>query len=113
MLTFGINGNNDLYLTPQGNIGLKKDIEAMGDIFINKSQTNKGELLYSDSGIDFFNTVFGEPCYPDVFQNQLISELENTAETQNVSGYTQKIENGVLNYTVNCQTTYGDITLNG
>ena len=114
MLTFGIDSNNDLYLTSQGNLGIKQDLEAMGDIYINKAQTRKGELIYDEEkGIDFFNTIFGEPCYPDVFQNQLISELENTDETQSVSGFTQEINNGVYAYTVNCQTTYGEITLNG
>lgn len=114
MLTLGIDSNNDLYLTPQGNIGTKTDLDAMGDIFINKSQTNRGELIYNeDGGIDFFNTIFGEPCYPDIFQNQLISELENTEETQSVSGFTQEINNGVYLYTVNCQTSYGQVTLNG
>ncbi len=114
MITIGIDSNNDLYLTPQGDLGIKQDLEAMGDIYINKAQTRKGELIYDEEkGIDFFNTIFGEPCYSDLFQNQLISELEDTAETQNVSGYTQKTNNGIYSYTVNCQTSYGEITVNG
>ena len=114
MLTLGINSNNDLYLTPQGNLGTKTDLEAMGDIFINKSQTNRGELIYNqDSGIDFFNTIFGEPCYLDIFQNQLISELEDTAETQKISDFTQEITKGNYTYSVNCQTTYGQLNLQG
>ena len=114
MITLGIDSNNDLYLTPQGNIGIKTDLEAMGNIYINKSQTRKGELLFNaEGGIDFFNTIFGEPSYPDVFQNQLISELENTAGTESISGFTQKTENGIYSYTVNCQTSYGKISLQG
>ena len=59
MITLGIDTNNDLYLTPQGNMGIKADLNAMGDIYINKSQTNKGELLYNtNGGIDFFNTIY-------------------------------------------------------
>ncbi len=114
MITFGIDSNNDLYLTPQGNVALKYNLDAMGDIFINKAQVNKGELLYNtEGGIDFFNNIFGEPCYPDVFQSQLISELLNTDKTQNIYGYTPEINNDIYSYTVNCQTSYGQITLQG
>lgn len=114
MLTVGIDENNDLFLDNNGNIVIKYDIEAMGDIYVNKAQTNKGELVYNtEKGIDFFNTVFGEPCYPDVFQYQLLNELRDTAETEAVNGYTQEINNGVLKYRVDCKTTYGNITTNG
>lgn len=114
VITFGIDSSNDLYLTPQGDIGIKQNLDAMGDIFINKSQTNKGEIIYNtQKGIDFFNTIFSEPCYPDVFQNQLISELEDTQETQSVSGFKQETINGNYTYSVNCQTSYGKITLQG
>lgn len=114
MLTFAINNNNDLYIDTNNNIALKTDLAAMGDIFVNKAQTNKGELVYNaEKGIDYFNTIFGEPCYPDLFQNDLINELENTAETQKISGYTQEIKDGVYSYTVNCQTSFGEISLNG
>ena len=114
MLTIAINSSNDIYLDPNGNIALKTDLEAMGDIYVNKAQTNKGELIYNaEKGIDYFNTIFGEPCYPDIFQNELISELENTAETIKITGFNQEISNGIYSYTVNCQTSYGDINLNG
>ena len=114
MLTFGINNDNDLFLDSNGNIVLKKDAPALGDIYVNKAQTNRGELAYNTSkGIDYFNTVFGEPCYPDVFQNQLINELVETEETISVSGYSQTITDDVLNYKVNCKTSYGNIIING
>lgn len=114
MLTIGINDNNDIYLDAQGNLAAKKDLDAMGDILINKSQTNRGELQYdSEKGIDFFNTIFGEPCYPDLFQNQLTAELENTEAVQQVSGFNAEIKSGVYAYTVNIMTDYGQAALQG
>ena len=59
MKTISINENNDIYLTPSGNISIKTDIEALGDILVNKTQTNKGELQFDEEkGIDFLNTIF-------------------------------------------------------
>lgn len=114
MLTIGINDTNDIYLDAQGNLAVKKDLEAMGDIIINKSQTNRGELLYnSEKGIEFFSTVFGEPVYLDLFQSELIEELENTEAVQAVYDYTPSISGGVYAYTANIQTDYGKIALNG
>lgn len=114
MITIGINDNNDIYLDAEGNLAVKKDLDAMGDIFINKAETNRGELIYDDEkGIDFFNTIFSSPCYPDLFQTQLMSELENTEETQGVTGFTFETSGGVYGYRAKIQTSYGQVTLNG
>lgn len=47
MRTIGIDANNDIYIDNANNLAVKTNLEAMGDIFINKSQTNLGELLYN------------------------------------------------------------------
>lgn len=113
MITLSINNNNDLYLNGS-NIALKSDKEALGDIYVNKVQTVKGELVYNtDKGIDYFNTVFSEPVYPDVFQNQVKNEILGTSQTEAITGYTQSIADNVLSYTANIKTSYGNITLNG
>lgn len=114
MKTIGIDSNNDIYLDNSNNLGMKSDLGAMGDILVNKSQTVEGELIYdTEKGIDFFNTIFSSPCYPDLFQNQLLTQLEDTYAVQEVSGYTAETSDGVYSYKVNVQTDYGQIALNG
>lgn len=114
MQTIAINSNNDIYLDSSGNLAMKTDIEALGDILVNKSQTNQGELLYnSESGIDFFNTVFSSPAYPDLFQNQLLNQLENTEGVERISNYQAEQKNNTYSYTANIQTQYGEVILNG
>lgn len=114
MKTIGIDKNNDIYIDNAGNLAVKKDLAAMGDIFINKSQTNRGELSYNENkGIDFFNTVFSSPTYLDLFQNQLITELETTGNTQRVVNFDGENKNGVFEYSVDIQTDYGKVSLNG
>jgi hypothetical protein len=114
MKTIGINDNNDIYLTPSGNLAVKSDLEAMGDILVNKAQGNRGELQYdTEKGVDYFNTIFSSPCYPDLFQAQLVATLEDTDEVQKVSDYSAKIDGDVYSYSVNITTSYGEVALNG
>lgn len=114
MKTAAINQNNDIYLTPSGNLALKEDLNAMGDIFINKSQTVRGELLFNtEKGIDFMNTIFNSPAEPELFQSELVEQLEDTEETESVYSYTSSVKEGVYEYTADIITTYGNITLNG
>ena len=114
MKTLAINSDNDIYLDGSGNLAVKSGLKAMADIIVNKIQTNRGELMYNGGkGIDYFNTIFSSPCYPDLFQNQLISEIEETDAVQQVSSYDYKTENGVYSYTVKIMTDYGEAVING
>lgn len=114
MITFGINKNNDIYLNALNNCELKKDLEAMGDIYVNKSQTNTGEMKYNAiKGIDFFHTLFNHSPFPDLFQNQVQTQLQDTLETQNVTEFTPQLKDSVFSYSVKIQSSYGEVTLNG
>ena len=114
MKTIAINDSNDIYLTPSGNLALKTDLAAMGDILVNKAQTNMGELIYdTEKGVDYFNTIFSSPCYPELFQSQLLSTLENTDQVLEVSDYEASVDNNVYAYSVNITTSYGEVALNG
>lgn len=114
MKTIAINENNDIYLTPSGNIAIKKDIDALGDILINKSQTNKGELQFDDTkGIDFLNTIFNSPAEIEFFEAELIDQIEKTENVQNVYNFESETKNGTYSYKAEVITRYGNITLNG
>lgn len=114
MLTIGINNSNDIYLDNSNNLALKSDLEAMADIYTNKCQTNLGELRYNnEKGIDFFNTIFSSPAYPDLFQNEVITQLEETDETEKVTNFTPEINGDVYSYSVDIQSSYGKVSLNG
>ena len=56
MKTIAINENNDIYLTPSGNLAIKQDLSAMGDIFVNKAQTVRGELQF-DTRLNCFRRI--------------------------------------------------------
>ena len=114
MQTIAINDSNDIYLNASGNLMVKSDLEAMADILTNKAQCNRGGLRYdTEKGIDFFNTIFASPCYPDLFQAQLTSELADTDEVLSVSDYEAETNDNVYEYTVNITTSYGKVALNG
>ena len=114
MKTIAINSNNDIYIDSSNNLVIKNDLAAMGDILVNKCQTNLGELLYNAlKGIDFFNTILSSPSYPDLFQNQLLTQIEQTNAVERIDNYKEKIQNSVYSYTTEIQTEYGEVSLNG
>ena len=114
MKTIAINSNNDIYINSSGNLVIKNDLEAMGDILVNKCETNLGELLYNSlKGIDFFNTIFASPSYVDLFQNQLITQIEQTAAVERIESYDAEIVKDVYKYKTEVQTEYGEVSLNG
>ena len=86
----------------------------MGDILVNKSQTNFGELLFNLlKGVDFFNTIFASPSYIDLFQNQLLTQIEQTEGVERIESYNAEIKNSIYKYTTEVQTEYGKVSLNG
>lgn len=113
MQTISINENNDIYIDNSGNLAISQDLEAMGNIFVNKSQTLKNEMLYSDKGIDYFNTIFSSPSYPDLFQNELTNQLEATEATISVESFEAETKDNVFKYSAKIQTEYGELYLNG
>lgn len=109
-----INENNDIYLTPSGNISIKTDIEALGDILVNKTQTNRGELQFDEEkGIDFLNTIFNSPAEIEFFESELINQIEDTDNVQNVYNFESETKNGIYSYKADIITDFGNITLNG
>lgn len=113
MKTIAINENNDIYLDSSNNLAINTDLNAMGNIIVNKSQTVKNELLYSDKGIDFFNTIFSSPYYPDLFQNELLNQIEDTEAVVTVSNFENEVKDVVFSYKAEIETEYGSIYLNG
>lgn len=113
MKTIAINTNNDIYLNDSNNLALKSNLNAMGDIYVNKCQTVKGELQYTDKGIDFENTIFSSPSYPDLFQNEVITQIEDTEDTQRVTSFEGDTEENTFLYKTKIVTAYGEVALNG
>ncbi len=118
MLTFAINENNDIFLDSNNNIALATNLTAMGNICVNKSLTRKGEVYYdTDKGIDFFNSVFGEIADTLIFQADLITQLKDTVDVIDIKNYNYSITTSnnsqIYNYSVDVQTNYGVIQLNG
>ena len=113
MQTISINENNDIYIDNSGNLAISQGLEAIGNIFVNKSQTLKNEMLYSDKGIDYFNTIFSSPSYPDLFQNELTNQLEATEATISVESFEAETKDNIFKYSAKIQTEYGELYLNG
>lgn len=118
MLTFSVNDNNDLFIDNTGMLSISKDLQAMSYIYKNKSLVRKGEIYYNtDEGIDFLNNIFEGIPDIGIFQDELLTQLKNTDDTIEVNNYTYNIftqnNKQIYNYSVNLNTPYGVIQLNG
>lgn len=114
MITIAINENNDIFTDSSNNLVTKKDIYAVADVLVNKSQLNLGELLYDTTkGVDYLGTIFNSPSEPAFFQSELIQQLEDTENVQSVYSFTSNTQDNVYSYTAEIISDYGNITLNG
>lgn len=114
MLTIATNENNDIYVDSSGNLAILQDINALANVSKNKVLTTLGEPQFNQlDGIPYFETVFTDTPKIDLFQVKQIEALENLEHVNKVSNYTYTQENGVYNYSVNINSDFGEIQLNG
>ena len=81
MLSIATDENNDIYLDEFGNLATVTGIEAVAQVCRNTVLTTYGELTYDvDGGIPYFETVFTDPPNLELFQNAVVSALQNVEE---------------------------------
>lgn len=114
MLTIATNENNDIYVGNSGNLAMLQDINALANVSKNKVLTTLGEPQFNIlDGIPYFETVFTDTPIIDLFQAKQIEALESLEHVNKVSNYNYTQENGIYNYSVNINSDFGDIQLNG
>ena len=114
MLSIATDENNDIYLDEFGNLATVTGIEAVAQVCRNTVLTTYGELTYDvDGGIPYFETVFTDPPNLELFQNAVVSALQNVESVTRVKSFNYSVSGGTLSYTAEIVTAYGEMTLNG
>ena len=111
---FTVDKNNDLTLSPNGNLGLSEGLQA---VLFSCEQVAKAQLnemvLATDKGMPNFQTVWvGAPNIRQ-FEAYLISRLQSVQDVTRVTSLQATVSGGVLSYTASIQTIYGEGTING
>lgn len=114
MLSIATDENNDIYLDEFGNLAVVTGLDAVAQVCRNTVLTAYGELIYDvDVGIPYFETVFTDPPNIELFQNAVVEALQNVEGVTRVKGFEYAVNGGILSYTAEIQTIYGDMTING
>lgn len=112
--TIAINSNNDIYLDGNNNIAMKKDINAIADIVLNKVRTNLGELQFNiDLGIPYFTTIFTSTPNFDLWQKFVEDSTLSLNNVTEIVDFNKTIQNNTLTYSMTINTNLGVITVNG
>jgi hypothetical protein len=112
--TIAINSNNDIYLDGNNNIAMKKDINAIADIVLNKVRTNLGELQFNiDLGIPYFTTIFTSTPNFDLWQKFVEDSALSLDNVIEIVSFSKEINNYVLSYSMTIKTDFGSVTVNG
>lgn len=112
--TIAINSNNDIYLDGNNNIAMKKDINAIADIVLNKVRTNLGELQFNiDLGIPYFTTIFTSTPNFDLWQKFVEDSALSLDNVTEIVDFNKTIQNNTLTYSMTINTNLGVITVNG
>lgn len=112
--TIAINSNNDIYLDGNNNIAMKKDINAIADIVLNKVRTNLGELQFNiDLGIPYFTTIFTSTPNFDLWQKFVEDSALSLNNVTEIVDFNKTIQNNTLTYSMTINTNLGVITVNG
>lgn len=109
---------NDIYLTPEGNIALSFDLQAIVEQCSQVARTLLGEMvLNTDIGLPYFQTLWGGS--PNIAQ--FIAALRQSF--LNVNGVVEVLSiettqgdllpNDTLSYTATIRTTFGIGVING
>ncbi len=113
-LTLALNSSNDLFLDPNGNIAILRDINAVAGACETISRAQLGEMIFQTTqGIPNFQALWvGVPNYK-LWQSYLRTALLNVNGVKSVDNIEMQLVNNVLSYTANITTIFGTTVING
>jgi hypothetical protein len=113
-LTIAVNANNDMYLTPDGNIAIVYDLEATLQACAQAAKTILGEMIYATNlGIPYFETVFSGVLNIPQFAAALRSAWLAIPDVVEVITLDIAQAANTLTYTATIMTDYGQGVVNG
>lgn len=114
MKTFGVDANNDLFIGPDGNLAIVVDLQAVLENCEHAAKTIYNEMVLAQGqGLPYFEAVWiGVPNIP-LFEATLRAALAAVDGVVAVNSLATSVDGGVLTYTAEIATIYGDGALNG
>lgn len=115
MITFQTDDNNDLFLNSSNSIAMCQDGDAVLQVVKNVVRCQKGELqLDINKGVPYLETIFNKQSGDiKLWESFMIAEAESVNNVKRVRSMTSSVSDNVLNYTMEIESNFGNVVLNG
>jgi len=111
---FTVDANNDLTLTPDGNLSISSELEAILQACEHAAKAQLGEMVLSiDQGVPNFQTIWQGSPNVIQFEAYLRRQLLNVEGVSEITELNAIISNNVLSYTATIKTQFGQGVING
>lgn len=107
-------GNNDIFLTPQGDIALGSGKEAVANVCRNALLTIQGELKYNTSqGVPYWNILKSGKADLDALRFYIIKTVQNMKGVKSIKSLNFNTNTDEISYTLIINTDEGEAVING
>lgn len=112
--TLGTNSNNDLYLSPDGNVVLLSGLPAVLAACENVAKSQLREMvLAQQAGIPNFQTVWVGVPNLEIWKQYLRRQLSNVMGVVEVVSLNAQQRGNILTYSATIRTEFGEGSING
>ncbi|MDL2313399.1 hypothetical protein LJC36_00285 [Desulfovibrio sp. OttesenSCG-928-C14] len=114
MRIFAVDGNNDLYIGPEGRLAIKTGLAAFMQMAEHAMQTLLAEPVFAeDRGLPYFETAWiGNPNLRQ-FEEAARGTLGTLEGTREVTEFECSIADNVLRYRAVISSVYGEAVIEG
>ena len=112
--TFAINNKNDIYLGPDGNLAIARNIVGVEQACQTATQAQLGEMILATlSGMPTFQTVWNGSPNLSIFQSYLRTAIITVPGVLAVVSLSTSVRSNKLFYSATISSIYGIFELNG
>lgn len=114
MRVIAADGNNDLYIGPDGSLAMATGLQAVMQAARQAAQTQLGEMMYAvDEGVPDFASIWNGAANVSQFEAYLRRTLLAIDHITGVRDLTITVSGNKLSYAATLETDYGPGALNG
>lgn len=114
MRSLAVDSTNDLFLSPEGNISVSRDLFAVMQSAQHSAQAQLGEMMYAiDQGVPNFQTIWESSANVAQFEAYLREAIVQTPGVVEVKELDTVVQANQISYTAVIATIYGTGTING
>lgn len=114
MLTFSVNGSNDIYLSVTGSLAMTTDAGALAQLSAQAVKTLRGELVFDTGrGMPNMGTVWAGTANLPQYEAALRRRLLALPGVRSIVALTSERDGQTFRYAATLRTIYGPVSVNG